>query len=348
MGDSFFNSFSKLIPGVNIPNQPLSKTIPATDCSNGSPISKYTGSGVYSYEVFYSIWCDYQKTLAAQFTTQQSLSQAPVSSLISGPANIFLCRHGEKNSGAAGYHLNNNGIFRACQMADFINVLAKDGYPISYIITCNPCPYDTSDPSMRPEQTIGLASFLLNIPTFIYGGSGDFDLTAEALYNGMFDGLNVLICWEHSAIQPLCLAIANVGVSNNRVSQPDADTFFLDNNACYNGNYEENSTNPNSSYVAPTQPQPNNDYTNSGYYPYWNNENFNLVYWFNSTIENPNFTFNIFQQPINTCFANCDQQICLYQPKNSYCTNSQEYYNKTSENIENKCELPKEWLIQMM
>ena len=45
-----------------------------------------------------------------------------------------------------------------------INWLGVNGYPIDYIISCNPKPFSHVAPSIRPEQTIMMSAFLLNLP----------------------------------------------------------------------------------------------------------------------------------------------------------------------------------------
>ena len=61
---------------------------------------------------------------------------------------------------------------------------------------------------MHPEQTILGAAFLLNLPHVMYSSSSDVSTTITALYNtGIYNGLNILICWEHQNIQKLCLEI---------------------------------------------------------------------------------------------------------------------------------------------
>lgn len=344
MADYFFNTFPQIKTGVAIPTQTFSKALPPVDCSNGMPVSKYDEYGENKYDVLYSIWSSYQNTQTAQFTTQQSLNAAPVASSIRGPKNIFIFRHGEKNSGAIGYHLNNNGIYRACELVDFMNVLAKQGYPISYIVTINPCPYNTKDPSMRPEQTIAPASFMLGIPTYIYGDGSDYDVTANELYNGIYDGLNVVLCWEHATIQPLCLAIVNAGIQNGRISQTSANQFFVDTNPCPDGNYIGNYNGNGPIYTVPPA-EPNGDYQNSEDYPYWTTNNFDSVYWFNSTTTSTDFSFNIFEQPCVTCYASCNLHLCLYQPPTGYCEKSNHYYDKKTNDVEDLCELPTEWQV---
>lgn len=352
MTDKFINSFASLKSNNSVNNSFKGGTLPSYDCSNGFPVNKYAyynGNGVSSWEVLYSIWNSFQNTTAAQFTLNQAINKSPQNSNIIGPSNIFMIRHGEKNSPLPNYSINNNGIYRACQISNFINNLATEGKPISYIITCNPCPYNTIDSSMRPIQTISMASFMLNIPVFIFGGSQDFPEIVDKLFSqnssNPFNGLNILICWEHSSIQALCLNILNRAGELNRLSVTPtnnnsklyADSFFNSIRPCPDGNYE--CLNKKSVYY-PYTTNNNNvpDYIgpNSKYYPYWNNYNFNTVYHLGTENNNNIFnSFKIYKQPILTCFSNCSLNIGLYQPLNpDACSFSYLYEN------ENSCGIP--------
>ena len=359
MTDKFLNGFSTLRGNKSRNITYQSNTLPSNNCSSGFPIDKYKsygGRGTNPWEVLYSIWNSYQNTLGAQFTLNQDISMAPSNTNIIGPSNIFIIRHGEKQSSKPNYSLNNNGIYRACQLMNFVNILHEEGTPISYIITCNPCPYNSaggsnSDPSMRPIQTISMVSFMLNIPIFIYGGAQDFPEIVNQLFvsdtTNPFNGLNVLICWEHSAIQALCLNILNGAGQLNRL--PDTivlpngntdlygDAFFSLKNPCPDGNYEcTDSTNSSSPYYINPNSNSVPSYigSNSQFYPYWNNYNFDSVYHLKSNSNNIFEEFKIFNQPCLTCYSSCDIHIGLYQPLTPPCTSSNKYTNEKS------CELP--------
>jgi hypothetical protein len=375
---NYFFNFSN----TNSSNPPYTNTLPASDCSNGSPIDKYAGYGTSSTEVLYSIWCSCQNNEGATFTTSQDASGAPTTHPTTGPANIFIIRHAEKNaSPALNYCLDNNGIYRACQLISYVNQLAADGTPISYLVTCNPCAYNTADSSMRPEQTIAMVSFMLNIPMFIFGGSQDYTNFTNGVfsavgsgspYAGIFDGLNILVCWEHSAIQGLCLNILNKAgtLPTSRLDvtsgDPDlyGDAFFgaigtNGNPLCPNGSYKCDNpslTNYNATYD-PTLTVPSYIGDDSQYYPYWNTYNFQSVYWLRST-PSDNYTFKttvtggvadgfrIFDQPnyCETCYASCDLHIGLYQPLTTQCTKSNKYYN-SSDPVEQSCLPPSDWSV---
>jgi len=346
MSNYFFN-FSKTNFAPNVVNSPpYNNTLPSSECSNGFPIDKYSGYGVNAWEVLYSIWCSSQNTLGAKFSYNQCVTKAPgLNPVCSGPANIFIIRHGEKNQKKPNYCLDNNGAYRASQIMTFINQLANDGYPISYIVSCNPCPYNTDDPSMRPMQTASAASFMLNIPMFIYGGSLDYTSIVNGIFSsGQYDGLNVLIVWEHGAIQQLCLNILDTAGSINRLpnNMTTGDEFFNTFNPCANGNYI---CNDSLSHFYP--PDPNTVQgvgTNTEKYPYWNNYNFDNVYWLSSISPNYTFGFSIFKEPCYTCYPSCGINIGLYQPLNPSCESSNIYYKSTDE-VENKCQVPSEWQV---
>jgi len=361
---------------LNTPNisnpPPYDNSLPVKDCTNGQPNAEYTNYGDDNASVLYSIWSANQNTLGAQFSIQQNLVAAPgTNPICQGPANIFIFRHGEKSAELPNYSLNNNGIYRASQLVNFINLLAKDGYPISYIVSCNPCCYNTSDPSIRATQTVMMSSFMLNIPTFIYGGSQDYAPVCQALYPyppnssqvGQYDGLNIVICWEHSSIQQLCLNILNtaglygripVGPTNND-TKLYGDAFFNLTSVCKDGKYlcpaDPSAPNYNSVYDVTQPDTPTIIGPNSYKYPYWNNYNFDNVYWFKLDNTTNYWDFQIFRQPCYTCFPSCGLEIGLYQPLNTQCSSSYLYYSNTAGDpavsgpIENSCEVPSDWAV---
>lgn len=381
MGDNFLLNFSKLKGGTKLignsnTDSKYSNTIPQSECYDGYPIPKYLGYGVLAWEVLYSIWVANQTTIGAVFTAQQAINGAPTTSPTSGPANIFIIRHGEKvpydiqpiPETPSNYNLNGNGIYRACKLIEYVNQLAVNGTPISYIITCNTCPYNQPDPSMRPIQTISMVSFMLNIPIFVPGSSQDYTDCVDLLFNtGYFDGLNVLICWEHSAIQGLCLNILNAAgiLSPSRLpasvttaqqnSNYYGDEYFKQfspiNNICPDGNYlcpRPAGSQGNPFYVDPSN-VPIYIGSNSQYYPYWTTNNFDTVYCFKSNPStNPStnyiFDFTIVDEPILTCYSSCNIHIGLYQPLATLCHSSSKYYSNDY-NVESDCEVPILWKV---
>ena len=345
MTEQFLLSFSKLKNNSKLNNSVYSKILP--NCNNGIPVDKYAGYGVNAWEVLYSIWNTYQTSDGAQFTKNQFLDQAPNLDKTIGPANVFIIRHCEKDS-TVFYNLNGNGVYRACQLVEFVNSLAKSGYPISYIVTCNSCGYQNSDSSMRPIQTSSMVSFMLNIPIFIFGGGQDYTAIVSQLYGGTFNGLNVLIVWEHSAIQQLCLNILDTGSQQLISRLPDGitsgDAFFKQKNKCPDGNYKCLLTsNPlNLAYIPTSAPAGVGD--NTEYYPYWPTKNFDNIYWFKSNAPDYIFDFFILEQPCLTCYNSCNLAIGLYQPLKNECSGSQNYYN-SSDNLESVCQVPSAWIV---
>jgi hypothetical protein len=340
MSDNFLNTF--------IGNSLNKGALPQNDCSDGYPVSKYSGYGVNSTEVLYSIYVANQSTLGAQFTYNQGLKHAPGSNPpCKGPANIIITRHAEKNYSGVNFHNNRNGIYRSCKLIEYINKLARQDMGISYIITCNPKPYTSaSTGSMRPEQTVMMASFMLNIPMYIYGSYGDFEIVVNSLFDsGTFDGLNVLICWEAVHIQQLCLNILNKAsgtLSNPTFTSrlPSAiqstypewygDAFFAyygntnfpdGTYLCQDASSEYYIDNTNLTYPGALSNVPLVIGPNSQYYPYWNNHNFEFNYFFTSNATNNyKFTFKIIQEPILTCYSSCLLRVGLYQPEDNYPT----------------------------
>lgn len=352
MSDQFLSSFSKL-PKTTQPTSQYSNTLPTSQCPNGFPVDNYAGYGVNSWEVLYSIWNSYQSTINAQFTQSQSNNAAPTPSenIMIGPKNIFIIRHGEKNITSVNnvqYHLNQNGVYRACQIPTIINQFAAAGYPISYIVTCNPCGYNTGSSTMRPQQTISMASFLLNIPMFTYGKSSNTQAVVDALFDtdstNPFNGLNVLICWEHTAIQELCLKIIEksntAGIDR---STKNADDFFAQTSV-------SKQTCPDGKYYAPVGNPPfTTDPLNpaSIVYPFWNTNNYDNIFCFFANADNTVFDFTLSnEQYFNclTCYPSCQLKIGLYQPANINCNATIYYYNQ-GDNIESKCLPPTDWAI---
>ena len=321
------------------PEPQLPSCTASAGCSNGYPINIYANCNLISSQALYTAWCSYQSQYQSQFSTLQNNSMAPTTEgNPSGPANIFIIRHGEK---ASGYGMDANGIFRASQLANYIISLSNNGYPISYIITCQPDSYQSGGGSMHPSQLVSAASFLLNIPIIMYGVSSDTSTTAQNLYNGQFDGLNVLICWEHLNIQNLCLEILNdCPTTRLPTGCNNADEFFLNlSPSPFSGNYlcTTNSKHSNTSYIAPP-PENNGNYTNPQNYPYWNVNDFSTVYVFSSASPSYQYDFTISNENINTCSSECNLHIGLYQP-----TNGESYYDNGGHDIEQYCQAPTDW-----
>ena len=367
MSDSFLSNFSKL-PTTTQPvssTAQYSNTLPASQCPGGSPVNNYAGSGVNSYEVLYSVWNSYQSTIGAQFTQSQSNNFAPiVPRTMVGPKNIFIIRHGEKIPSTPTnrqFHLNQNGVYRACQIPTVVNKLAEIGYPISYMLSTNPCPMNSADPSMRNQQTITMASFLLNIPMFVYGSIDDTQPLASALFDtdptNPINGLNVLICWEHTTIQDLCLQLMNtcssLGAGINRSSK-DGNAFFADplvsKQTCVDGQYiapPVASAYPFNIQTLdpPTTPPTPPTYTytshppSTAFYPYWNTNNYDNMFCFFSNPDNTEFEFLFTnQQYFNclTCYASCQARVGLFQPM-STCSKTIYYIPGQTPVLEQEC-----------
>ena len=419
-------------------------------CTNGYPTAKYPvttddkGIGTSSTELLYSIYNSYQQTALPQFlqhvgtgttytypycnptsTTNPPNYINPTAAGMIGPKNIFIIRHGEKNTTTSSntnpyYYINANGIYRACNLVNYINNLCENGYPITSIITANPSPVTTQNPSMRTEQTVSFASTMLNIPMYIFNGacdptgntaqtifcandseflpppvtdsSGKFYIptpgyTSSSLFNcsyNPFNGQNILIVWEHTNIQQLYLNIATAAFNKDRINKLP---YTTDNNSVYNsifdmlttynttyqlsnGNYKYNAKNYSCSkitgkyqYSAPPM-DPTYYFANqSGIItnnknesdlifeisPYWGDYCFDLQINFLSDSTN-NLNFSICQQPINTCFANCNTLINMYQVSSpggnpgytygSYANTIDGTTINTTINNEKNCQLP--------
>ena len=123
-----------------------------------------------------------------------------------------------------------------------------------------------------------------------------------------------------------------------RILQKNANDFFKDTNACPDGNYL--TTDTSSSFYPPQQPQPDDNYKDSQYYPYWNNNNYDTVYCFYSSKPTNTFIFQIKKEPCISCFKSCNLHIGLYQNPNSTTT----YYSNKND-VEDSCQVPTDWKV---
>jgi len=320
---------------MNINQQPQPK------CKNGCPINKFPTISTSAYsnsDILYSLYQAYQKTFTPNYISNNLLqltNPANYSNLPLGPSNIFIIRHCEKNSNNYDtptnqniyYTINCNGIYRSTELPNFINNLGSNGYPITAIVTCNPS-MDYSevngDISMRPQSTISISSWLLNIPIYVFSYSNvsqPYDATTaiNLFTNPIFQGKNILIVFEHFNIQ----ALTNQIVQCYNYFQQGGTVENLNNSTLYNISTESwwtQNTPVSSEYQysgfqypqdIPTYPIPYQSY--SQYLPYWNSNTFDKVYWLSQTNIPNNLSFTIFYQNIYTCFQNCHLLIGLIQ-----------------------------------
>ena len=334
---------------------PYSSTIPSYKIgTDGFPKSLFNEFKKNSYELLYSLYISYQNTCTPQYLIGQYgncyKGGTPCPTVanpdIIGPSQIFVIRHGEKTSGD--WFINPNGIYRSTQLVNWVNDLCCRGSPISYIVTYNPCELTSADGSMRGQQTVAFTSTMLNIPTYIFSGSnlkndgipGGPEETVNRIFDAIhniFQGTNILICWEHGNIQKLIESIVikklTVDPSFYSLYQTTAGTIESAANnywkiqaPCENGSYLNNS-------LSPTQP-PDQEYEiqaySAIYKPYWNTYNFDLFYLFNTE-----FNFSVSQQPILTAYESCNLNICMLQIGTG-CVSSNKY------GTEESCEVPDE------
>jgi len=334
---------------------PFSDTIPSYKIgTDGFPKSLFHEFNKNSYELLYSLYVSYQNTCTPQYLIGQygncykggtPCPTVPDVDII-GPSQIFIIRHAEKTSGD--WFISQNGIYRASQLVNWVNDLCCRGFPISYIVTYNPCELTSEDASMRGQQTVAFTSTMLNIPTYTFSGSnlkndgspGGPEETVNRIFdasNNIFQGKNILICWEHGNIQKLIesIVIKKLTVDPSFYSQYQtaggtiesaSNNYWKIQDPCTNGSYINNS-------LSPTQP-PNEEYQiqalSAIYKPYWNTDDFDLFYLFNNE-----FNFSISQQPILTAYENCNLNICMLQ-EGTGCISSNKY------GTEESCEVPDE------
>lgn len=172
------------------------------DCNNGCPTDKNDNK---LYKV-YTLFSD-KRHLNKYFIKNKK----GASSI--GPANIFIMRHAERINGVI--PLDCNGIYRSSYTANLIEEINKLGYGIDYIVTANA---DLTHASMHLQQTVFAASWILDIPLFIFGSEKESQLAVNNIYNNaIFNNKNILFCWEHSCIQQLLLNIISIGTSAKKI-----------------------------------------------------------------------------------------------------------------------------------
>lgn len=323
---------------LNLPTQTVES------CIDGCPLNKLppipinkNGTILMNQDILYSLYYSYQNTFTPQYI-QNNLLQLTnpnnYSSLPPGPSNIFIIRHGEKNSDNKidptnnnnYYTLNCNGIYRSTELLEFINNLGKDGYPITAIITGNPQMNINinGDVSIRPQNTINNASWFLNIPLYIFSSttsSQPYDATTaiNIFTNSYFHGKNILVVWEHGNIQSLTNQIVqcyNYFKSGGTIDNLNNSTLYnvsteswWEQNTPVLPEYQYSGLSPNQG--TPAYPIPYVNY--SKYLPYWNTNTYDKVYWLSQTNVENSLTFSIFYENIKTCFTNCHLLIGLIQ-----------------------------------
>lgn len=304
--------------------------------NHNCPINKYNNfsnpSNPQTNDLLYSIYNSYQNTSTPKYLSNNLMYLTnPLNyiNVLPGPSNIFIIRHGEKNSNNESeneyyYTLNCNGIERACKLPDFVNQLADTGTPIFAIITCQPnmnSNTNNNDNSMRPETTIMLSSFLLNIPLYIYSDSNisqpyNGETAYQLFTNPIFRGKNVLIVWEHKNIQSLtnqiiqCYEYLSSGNTIEDLIQNKNQVFKNQNT--FNWWSVNTPIPPENQYMSSSIPQYQLPYISyAKLLPYWNTNNFNYVY--KLTQSKGDLIFNIFTQDITTRYKNCELIIGLLQ-----------------------------------
>lgn len=309
-------------------------------CSNGYPVNKFPNEGIIPLtksniltdrsklrsDTLYSMYNSYQKTFTPNYIQNNFLQLTNLSNytnLPMGPSNIFIIRHGEKNNNNYNnptnqntfYSLNLNGVYRSIQLPNFINNLGTNGFPITAIVTANPVmniitSHDT--PSMRPQQTIMLSSWILNIPLYMFSNpnvSQPYDATTaiNIFTHPSFRGKNIVVAFEHDNTQSLI----NQLVQCYNYFQQGGTVQNLNNLNLYNVSTEawwkkNTPVSPQHQYPGfkypqgiPPYPIPYQKY--SQYLPYYNENTFDKVYWLSQTKGRSNLTIDIFYENINTC-----------------------------------------------
>lgn len=178
---------------------------------------------------------------------------------------------------------------------------------------------NNNDNSMRPETTIMLTSFLLNIPLYIYSDSNisqpyNGETAYQLFTNQIFRGKNVLIVWEHKNIQSLTNQIIQcyeyLSSGNTIEDLIQNKNQVLKNQNTFNWWSVNTQIPPENQYISSFIPKYQLPYISyAKLLPYWNTNNFNYVYKF--TQSKGNLIFNIFIQDITTRYKNCELIIGL-------------------------------------
>jgi hypothetical protein len=187
---------------------------PHCSSAEGCPTTK-------NHNSVHELYTSYHDDRAENIVKKKNVGASAV-----GPANIFVLRHAERIKTNVG--LDCNGIYRSAFIIDLIKKFNKLGFGIDYIVTANP---DINTGSMHIEQTVMMASWLFNIPMYIFGSDRESNLAVTQIYhNKIFNNKNVLICWEHSCIQSLLANILRIGpaIKNKANSNAGSASAFID------------------------------------------------------------------------------------------------------------------------
>jgi hypothetical protein len=361
---------------LNIPNESPQK------CSDGCPTNKFppTTTNLYNNpDILYSVYEIYQSSFTPKYISNNLLyltNPDNFSGLPPGPSNIFIIRHGEKNKNTSTntyYTINCNGIYRSVNLPTFINSLGTSGYPITAIVTSNPnmdYPSAHGDLSIRPQTTIGISSWLLDIPLYIFSNqdvSQPYDATTaiNLFINPYLKGKNILLVWSHDNIQGLTNQIVqiynyiknggniqslyNSGIStyNSTLFNVSTESWWQQNtpvpaSSQYPGNQDSSVQGTTQQGLVPNQGTPQYLIPYAGYcqyLPYWNTNTFDKVYWLSQTNKANSLTISIFDQNIYTCFTNCNLLVGAIQYANTPPTGDSNWTNKY--NNESNCVPPK-------
>lgn len=280
----------------------------------------------------YRLYSSYKSTFTPKYISNNLMyltNPTNFDHLPPGPSNIFIIRHGEKNSNNPFtneyyYKLNDNGIDRAVKFPDFINNLGKNGTPITSIVTCLPnmnSTLDNNDNSIRPQNLIMLSAYLLGIPLYMFSKSNvsqpyDGKTILELFIDPFFRGKNVLIVWEHQNIQALvnqivqCYTYLSNGHTINDLNKNSK--YIFDNQNTHEWWINNSLSCKDNEYISKYTPEYQIPYQKySHLLPYWNTHNFDHIFKF--TQKNNKLEFVQFKQYIKTHYESCQLSINMLQ-----------------------------------
>lgn len=332
----------------------FSKTLPANtlNSSTGFPKNLYTFNEKTAPQALYDAYTYYQTTFTPQYLLSQyegcynvgccncsnappqdgcspSDCPCPTTDQPAGPSNIFVIRHAEKSSGD--WFINQDGIYRATHLVNWVNKLGENGFPISYIVTCNACSLLEPDASMRPIQTISFVASMLNIPIFVFGNRKNTQETIANIYERCaFKGTNILIAWEHGNLQGILRAIVEQKIINKQINTSYLEYWEQQKNNSFNQNPCQDGSYRNEEFSDSNELQVARNIST----PYLNDKTFNFVYHFD---ENSNCS--LYQQPIFTGNSSCMLNVCMFQ-EGTECKAANLYSTETNSDAELDCEKP--------
>ena len=127
--------------------------------------------------------------------------------VLAQPAQVILIRHAEKPEDPQALHLSREGEKRARDLVNFVTTdpqLTKSGLPVALYATRA----TRHGHGQRTRETITPLAKELHLPIEAPYFSENFEALARSiLSNPKYQGMSVLICWNHEHIPQLASAL---------------------------------------------------------------------------------------------------------------------------------------------